>query len=156
MGLIKGARKIKKKFHGVELFTGDWLVTFEKLYKPIPSYVDVRGWTAYVKYDGQAQMCRKCHQSGHFFANCPKRNEDEAKPGKRPRNEDKEHTSEPENMDLHEPPPPNAPDLTEEEMRSTPTMQEENPELYKPPQEEPGYHDAYQEILENLEPPVNG
>ena len=154
-GSMKEARMIRKRFNDIQLFTGDWIIKFEKLDKPIPSYVHVRGWLTYVKYDGQVQTCRNCNRGGHVFANCPQRNGKGTKPEERPRNEEDEHTSEPENMDLHEPPPLNEPDLTEEEMRSTPTIQEENPDLYKPPPEEPVYHDAYQEILQNLEPSAN-
>ena len=151
-GSIKEARMIRKRFHNVQLNTGDWLVTFQKLTKSIPSYINVRGWWAYVKYDRQVQTCRNCHQGGHIFANCPTRNGKGTKPDEKPRNEDDRRTSETENMDLQEMPSPNESDLTEEETRSTPSMQEENPDLYKPPPEEPVHHDAYQEIMENLGP----
>ena len=149
-GMIKVSRKLKKNFRGVELFTGDWIVSFDRLLIPIPSYVMVRGWLSYVHYDGQKPTCRRCDQSGHVFANCPQRRQKESKPEDIPRNRNDERAEEPEDMDTHEPSPPNEPDLTEEEMKSTPTMQEENSDLYKPPQDDPGYLDAYQEILENL------
>ena len=140
-GAFKGARRIQRNFHGFHLYTGDWAVTFDELDKEIPSYVMVRGWLAYVKYDGQTQTCCQCSQSGHVFVNCPQRKQEETRPEETPRNENDKRTAEPEDMDTHEP-PPNEPDLTEEEMNSTSTMQEENP----------GYQDVYQEILENLEP----
>ena len=145
-----GAKQIKKKFRGFELFTGDWILTYDRLVKPIPSYVSVRGWWAYVKYTGQEATCRKCNKSGHVYANCPQRRQEE------PRNEDtskeerKERPSEPENMDVHEPPPPNEPGPTQEEINSTPSMQEEFPEMHKPSEEETTSEGAFEEILENL------
>ena len=150
-GSYIGARQIKRKFRGIDLFTGDWILTFNKLDKPIPSYVVVRGWWAYVKYTGQESTCCKCNQVGHVVANCPQRQREETKFDETPRHGNEEHSAEPEDITMHEPPPPNEPDLSEEERKSTPTMQGENPELYKPPQDDPGYSNAFQEILENLE-----
>ena len=151
-GTYIGARQIKKKFRGIDLFTGDWILTFDKLAKPIPSYVILRGWWAYVKYTGQESTCCKCNKSGHVFTNCPQRQRDETKPKETPRHENQEQCAEPEDMDMHEPPPPNEPDLTQEEMNSTPSMQEEFPDLYNPSQEESACNDAFQEILKNLKP----
>ena len=54
-GMIKVSRKLKKNFRGVELFTGDWIVSFHRLLIHIPSYVMVRGWLSYVHYDGQSR-----------------------------------------------------------------------------------------------------
>ena len=42
-GVNFGAKQIKKKFRGFGLFTGDWILTYNRLVKPIPSYVSVRG-----------------------------------------------------------------------------------------------------------------
>ena len=144
-----GAKMIKKKFRGFELFTGDWILTYDKLTTSIPSYVEVRGWKAYVKYDGQEPTCRKCNQSGHVFAICPQRQKKEPNPEETPHgNEDKHEESE--NMETNEEPPPNEPSPTEDEIRSTPSMQEKNPDEYKPLPDDPSYSSAYQEILGNL------
>ena len=145
-----GAKPIKKKFRGFELYTGDWILTYDRLVQPIPSYVGVRGWWAYVKYAGQEATCRKCNKGGHVFANCPQRTQEE--PGNKDTSKDKkeERPSEPENMDVHEPPPPNEPGPTQEEIISTPSMQEEFPEMHKPSEEETASEGAFQEILENL------
>ena len=39
------------------------MLVFEKLNKHIPSHVSVRGWNAFVKYNGQPQTCRVCDQA---------------------------------------------------------------------------------------------
>ena len=118
--IITDVQKIKKSYYGFQLDTGDRIITFEKLTKPIPSYVHVRGWLAYVKYKGQVQTCRHCGQGGHTFANCQSKNGKGTRPEERSRNEE---DAEPGNMDVHEPPPPNQPDVPEEEIQSTPSMQ---------------------------------
>ena len=143
---------IYRDFQGYKLPTGDWSVSFEKLETDIPSYVMIRGWLAYIKYEGQPQTCRKCGQSGHVFTSCPQRRQKEARHEDTPKNKSDERPAEPEDMDMHEPPPPNEPDLTQEEMNSTPSMQEEFSDLYNPSQEETAGDDAFQEILENLKP----
>ena len=148
-GVNFGSKQIKKKFRGFDLFTGDWILTYNRLVKPIPSYVSVRGWWAYVKYTGQESTCRKCNKSGHVFANCPQRQKNETKFEETPHGNEEQH-EEPENIDTNEMPPPNEPNLTEEEIKSTPSMQEEFPDLYKLSHEETANNDAFQEILENL------
>ena len=149
-GVNFGAKQIKKKFRGFDLFTGDWILTYDRLVKPIPSYVSVRGWWAYVKYTGQEATCHKCNKSGHVFANCPQRRQEEPRHEDTSKEKRDERPSEPENMDEHEPPPPNEPNPTQEEMNSTPSMQEEFPDMYKPSEEETASEGAFQEILENL------
>ena len=146
-GHITGLRRIQKDFRGYKLYTGDWSIAFEKLDKEIPSYLIVRGWLAYVSYEGQKKTCRSCGESDHFFANCPKRKGQDTKPEETSKNDNGNRNPEPENMDTHEMPPPNELDPTEEEVKSTPTVQEEDPEFYKPPQDDPGYREAYEEIL---------
>ena len=150
-GLIKGTRMIYKDFRGSKLPTGDWSVSFERLDADIPSYVLIRGWLAYIKYEGQPQTCRQCGKSGHVFASCPQRKRKQASHEDTPKNESHEHPAEPEDMDTQEPPPPNEPNPTQEEMNSTPSMQEEFPDKYKPSQEEVASEGTFQEILENLE-----
>lgn len=44
-----------------------------KLKKNIPSYLDIEGAQALILYDGQPKTCRKCHEEGHLFHDCPKR-----------------------------------------------------------------------------------
>ena len=153
-GLVKGTRMLYRDFRGYNLPTGDWSVSFERLERDIPSYVLIRGWLAYIKYDAQPQTCRQCGQSGHVFASCPQRRQKEARPEDVSKNRSDERTTEPESMDTHELPPPNEPNPTEEETKSSPTMQEEDPESYKPSQNYPGNREAYEEILENLESTV--
>ena len=147
-----GAKRIKKKFHGFELFTGDWIITYDKLTSSIPSYVSVRGWWAYVKYDGQESTCRKCSKSGHMAANCPQRQKKEFKPEETSQGSKEQH-QESENMETNEMPPTNEPNPTEDEIRSTPSMQEENPDEYEPLSEDLSFSSACQEILGNLEMP---
>ena len=121
-GHITGLRRIQKDFHGYKLYTGDWSIAFEKLDKEIPSYLIVRGWLAYVSYEGQKKTCRSCGESGHFFANCPKRKGQDTKPEETSKNDNGTCNPEPENMDTHKMAPPNEPDSTEEEVKSTPTV----------------------------------
>ena len=149
-GVNFGAKPIKKKFRGFELFTGDWILTYDRLITPIPSYVSVRGWWAYVKYTGQESTCRKCNKSGHVLANCPQRQKNESNSEETPHGNEEKH-EESENMETNEVPPPNEPNPTEEEIRSTPSMQEKNPDEYKPLPDDPSYSSACQEILGNLE-----
>ena len=144
-----GAKMVKKKFRGFELFTGDWILTYDKLTTPIPSYVCVRGWWAYVKYDGQESTCRKCNQGGHVFANCPQKQKKEPNSEETPYGNEDKH-EEPENMETNEAPPPNEPNPTKDVIRSTSSMQEKNPDEYKPLPDDPSYSSAYQEILGNL------
>ena len=150
-GLVKSVNMIHKDFRGYKLPTGDWNVSFEKLDTDIPSYVLIRGWLAYIKYEGQPETCRKCNQTGHVFANCPQRKREEDRHEDTPKSESHERPAEPDDMDTHESSPPNEPNPTQEEMNSTPSMQEEFPEEYKPSEEETASEGAFQEILDNLE-----
>ena len=144
-GLVKSVRMIYKDFRGYKLPTGDWSVSFERLNVDIPSYILIRGWSAYIKYEGQPQTCRNCNQTGHIFANCPQRQNDA------PKSEETPQDNKPENMETNEMPDPKEPNPTEKETRSTPSMQEENPDEYKPTSDDPSCSNACQEILENLE-----
>ena len=45
---------------GHRVDTGDRILIFRSIQKDIPSYVFVRGWRGFVKYDGQPQTCRVC------------------------------------------------------------------------------------------------
>ena len=81
-GLVKSVHMIYKDFRGYKLPTGDWSVSFERLHVDIPSYVLIRGWSAYIKYEGQPQTCRNCNQTGHIFANCPQRQNNVPNPRK--------------------------------------------------------------------------
>ena len=108
-GIIREIKKITKFYYGYELDTGDRIITFETLIKPIPSYVAVRGWWAYVKYRGQAQTCRYCEEEGHIGVNCPKRNGKQgnrSKPEEKSSNEETVQNAEPVDMDVHKPPSP--------------------------------------------------
>ena len=75
----------------------------------------MRGWNAYVKYDGQPQTCRVCEKTDHLAKDCPynlKRKPQENQP------KDAEMPHEPE------------PNPTPEEVSSTPTMQEAEPHVF--------------------------
>ena len=79
-------------YHGKRILNGEWCLHFTRLAKQIPSYVSVRGWTAYVNYRGQPKTCRICDGRGHIARDCPTRND----------NGDQEK---PKNMDVHDQPP---------------------------------------------------
>ena len=77
--------------------TGNWSIYFRNLVTPIPSYVQVRGWKAFVSYPGQQKTCRICSGHGHIARDCPTKNG----------NEEQEQ---PENMDVPEQPSQNVPE----------------------------------------------
>ena len=85
---------VKKYYHETPISNGDWCLLFDVLKEPIPSYVNVRGWTAYVTYHGQAKTCRICHNRDHIARDCPTRNNSKGQ-------------DQPENMDVHDQPPRN-------------------------------------------------
>ena len=62
---------VKKPYYGRQLCNGDWCILFDVLTEPIPSYVSVRGWNAYVTYRGQAKTCRVCHYTGSLGKRLP-------------------------------------------------------------------------------------
>ena len=70
-GNILEVQPVMKTFYGTQLDTLDRIVIFEKIDKPIPSYVFVRGWRAFVLYKGQVQTCRICGVGGHIAKDCP-------------------------------------------------------------------------------------
>ena len=85
----------KKSYHGKPISNGDWCSLFDVLKESIPSYVNVRGWNAYVTYRGQAKTCRICHNRDHFARDCPTKNNNQ---------------DQPENMDVPEQASQNVPD----------------------------------------------
>ena len=114
-GEIREIQVITKTLFQKRFDTGDRFVIFKALAKDIPSYVRIRGWNAYVKYEGQPKTCRVCGQLDHLAKDCPNNLR------KRPQQnqyKDDEMPYEPE------------PDLTEEEITSTPSMQEEEPHVF--------------------------
>ena len=70
-GSIDHIQPVTKKYHDLNLDTGNWCIYFNILAKPIPSYVSVRGWRAYVNYFGQPKTCRICDGQGHLARDCP-------------------------------------------------------------------------------------
>ena len=77
-------------YHGKRMLNGEWCLHFNRLADHIPSYVSVRGWTAYVNYRGQPRTCRICNGLGHLARDCPiKKNENDQ--------------DQPMNTDSHEP-----------------------------------------------------
>ena len=80
-GNICAIQPIYKTYHDRRLDTGDRYIVYDQLQCTIPSYVTVRGWKAYVYYYGQ--LCRVCHNEGHFANDCPTRKREE-QPGESP------------------------------------------------------------------------
>lgn len=50
-----------------------WITVAMVIEKDIPSYLEVDGTRAVVKYRGQPKTCRICSQSGHIAYQCPKK-----------------------------------------------------------------------------------
>ena len=73
-GELLEIRYIIKYIHGRHIDTGDRVLIFKKLDRHIPSYVYVRGWRAFVRYNGQPSTCRICGVTGHFAKVCPLNN----------------------------------------------------------------------------------
>ena len=115
-GDIREIQVITKVLFGKRFDTGDRSVIFKNLAKDIPSYVRVRRWIAYVKYDGQPKTCRVCGQLDHLAKDCPS---NLRKKPQQNQNKDDEMPHVPE------------PDLTDEEITSTPSMQEEEPHVFR-------------------------
>ena len=86
---------VKKPYYDRQLCNGDWCILFDVLRESIPSYVNVRGWNAYVTCQGQAKTCRICHNTDHLARDCPTRKN----------NQDQDQ---PENIDVPDQPPQNA------------------------------------------------
>ena len=122
-GTIREVKPIINVFHGCRLDTGDRCIIFEKITKPIESYVLVRGWRAYVKYRGQIRTCRNCGLTGHLFANCPSRKSQQQ--NRSIPEESKVTPESPVNMDDDYVPEP---DPTPEEINSISKVQEMDPE----------------------------
>ena len=73
-GDILEVTRLTKILHGRMIDTGDRVLVFKELQKEIPSYVQVRAWNAFVRYNGQLQACRVCSLAGHFAKDCPRNN----------------------------------------------------------------------------------
>ena len=160
-GKVKGVMPINRTLFERRYDTGDKYVYFDGPHEDIPSYINIRGWRVFVRYDNQPPTCRLCDKTGHFARQCPtdpRNKPSKEQPGDQPAAED---------MEVHVP----EPDPTPEQINSMPTIQEEEPEFYgnaslqkeegkpisgKPPPENPGKPDATHEILKNLEPFANG
>ena len=117
---IKEVQPITKVIYQRRIDTGDKLVFFTSLHKDIPSYLNIRGWKAFLRYNNQPQTCRLCDKTGHFAKECltnPRNKPDKGQHDDQPANEE---------METHTP----KPDPTPEEINSTPTMQEEEPHVF--------------------------
>ena len=57
--------------HGRKIDSGDRVIIFKELKKEMPSFVYVRGWRVYGKYNGQPQTYTVCGLTGHFTKDCP-------------------------------------------------------------------------------------
>ena len=62
---------VTKLMYGRRIDTGDRVLIFRKINRHIPSYIFVRGWRTFVKYNGQPQTCRVCASTTHFAKDCP-------------------------------------------------------------------------------------
>ena len=62
---------VTKLMYGRRIDTGDRVLIFRKINRHIPSYIFVRGWRAFVKYNGQPQTCRVCGSTTRFAIDCP-------------------------------------------------------------------------------------
>ena len=70
-GNVEKVHNITRSYRNNTYDTGDRVLIFKKLLGHIPSYVKIRGYWAYIKYDGQPATCRICHQTDHLAADCP-------------------------------------------------------------------------------------
>ena len=62
---------VTKLMYGRCIDTGDRVLIFREINRHIPSYIFVRGWRAFVKYNGQPQTCRVCGSTTYFAKDCP-------------------------------------------------------------------------------------
>ena len=111
-GKIKEVRPITKVIYQRRIDTGDKLVLFTSLHKDIPSYLNIRGWKAFIRYNYQPQTCRLCDKTGHFAKECP------TNPRNKPNEDQLDDQPAAEEMETHTP----KPDPTPEKINSTPTM----------------------------------
>ena len=65
-GVVRDVQAITKTLYERRYDTGDRLVIFSALSKDIPSYLDIKGWKAFIRYNNQLKTCRICEQTGHF------------------------------------------------------------------------------------------
>ena len=159
-GKVKGVQAIYKTLFEKRYDTGDKYVYFDGPHKDIPSYLNIRGWRVFVRYDNQPPTCRLCDKTGHFAWQCP------MNPRNKPSKEQPDDQPADEDMEVHVP----EPDPTPEQINSTPTIQEEESEFYgnaslqkeegklnsfQSTPENPGKSDVTNEILKNLEPFAN-
>ena len=119
-GKVKEVRPITRVLFERRYDTGDKFVFFASPHKDIPSYLNIRGWKAFIRYNNQPQTCRLCDRTGHFARECP------MNPRNKPNEDQPDDQLAAEDMKTHTP----EPDPTPEEINSTPTIQEEEPHLF--------------------------
>ena len=120
---------LSKIIHERKIDSGDRVIIFKELKKETPSYVYVRGWRAYVKYNGQPQTCRVCDLTGHFAKDCPasrKPNHPESDASARGTQPGNKKSSEkpPENKGMPIETQPSKPVITQAEIMDTPCTRE--------------------------------
>ena len=141
-GDIMDITVLSKIIHGRKIDSGDRVIIFKELKKEIPSYVYVRGCRAYVKYNGQPQICRVCDLTGHFAKDCPasrKPNQpqsDASAKGSQPGNK-KSSEKPPENKDMPIEAQPSKPVITQAEIMDTPCTRESSQEEFHIPEPDP-------------------
>ena len=64
-GDILQVNPVYKTLYGHRFDTGDRVLTFKRIARHIPSYVYMRGWRAFIKYNGQSPSCRVSGLTGH-------------------------------------------------------------------------------------------
>ena len=116
-GEILEVTPVTKVLYGRRIDTGERVVFFKRIARHIPSYMFVRGWRAFVRYNGKPFTCRICNLSGHFAKDCPTMRKPENKPGDKP-SEDKQKSPE-DKVTLMEVQSPKG-QITQQEIMDTP------------------------------------
>ena len=118
------------------------------LEKNIPSYLYVRGWKAFVKYNGQQQTCRKCKKTGHIARDCP-----EGPKNKRSASEDDPRPGTSNSKDVPVPPAANSSRKTDGNLMSIDNYEPEDPKEDGPTEEQltsmPILQETYKDFMDS-------
>ena len=140
-GEITEVYPVTKVIYGHRIDTGDRIVIFKGLAGHIPSYVHIKGWEGFIKYNSQPPTCRICSLVGHLAKDCLEPKKSGKKPTEKPAKKSEEKLTEesagksqestnktpgqhpePDKMESKRPTP--------EELASIPTLQETNMEIF--------------------------
>ena len=80
-GDVLQVNPVYKILYGHRFDAGDRVL--ERITRHIPSYVNIRGWRAFIKYNGHPPTCSVCGLTGHCVDDCP------ATKKEQPKSEDK-------------------------------------------------------------------